>query len=107
MLATQNPIEYEGTYPLPEAQLDRFLLRIAVGYPSVDEEQEILRRRVERGCDEVELREVVDLTLLLALQGTVEDLHIDPDITATSSTWRPRPAPAGVQVGASPGAGWR
>src|SRR5213592_4829806 len=55
VLATQNPIEYEGTYPLPEAQLDRFLLRIAVGYPSRDDEWLMLERRIERQADEVEL----------------------------------------------------
>ena len=56
VLATQNPIEYEGTYPLPEAQLDRFLLRTGFGYPSADAEWEMLARRLERGVDEVELR---------------------------------------------------
>ena len=56
MLATQNPIEYEGTYPLPEAQLDRFLIRIGIGYPSREHEIELLARRLARGEDEVELR---------------------------------------------------
>ena len=60
VLATQNPIEYEGTYPLPEAQLDRFVLRTGFGYPSADDEWEMLERRLERRVDEVELREVVD-----------------------------------------------
>src|SRR5918996_5104658 len=60
VIATQNPIEYEGTYPLPEAQLDRFLLRTAFGYPSRDDEVEVLGRRVERQVDEIELRPVVD-----------------------------------------------
>jgi MoxR-like ATPase len=60
VMATQNPIEYEGTYPLPEAQLDRFLVRIGIGYPSRDNEIEMLSRRLERGEDEVELRPVVD-----------------------------------------------
>src|ERR671916_1104459 len=60
VLATQNPIEYEGTYPLPEAQLDRFLLRISVGYPDREHELELLGRRIERGRDEVELNRVVD-----------------------------------------------
>ena len=55
MLATQNPIEYEGTYPLPEAQLDRFLLRMSVGYPSREDEWQVLVDRAERGSDEVEL----------------------------------------------------
>ena len=60
VLATQNPIEYEGTYPLPEAQLDRFLLRIGVGYPAREHEWEMLDRRIDRAEDEVELSEVVD-----------------------------------------------
>src|SRR6187455_589879 len=59
VIATQNPIEYEGTYPLPEAQLDRFLLRLSVGYPSRDDEWQILERRIERAVDEVELSNVV------------------------------------------------
>src|SRR5947208_5712263 len=58
VLATQNPIEYEGTYPLPEAQLDRFLVRIGIGYPSRDDEVEMLSRRLGRGKDEIELRSV-------------------------------------------------
>ena len=60
VLATQNPIEYEGTYPLPEAQLDRFLVRISIGYPARDDEIEMLERRLERGVDEVELEPVID-----------------------------------------------
>jgi MoxR-like ATPase len=103
VVATQNPIEYEGTYPLPEAQLDRFLLRIAVGYPSADQEQEILRRRVERRSDSTQLRQVVDRTTLLALQAAVEDVHVDPAITAyivdLVAATRAR---NDVQVGASP-----
>src|SRR3954463_10644437 len=60
VLATQNPIEYEGTYPLPEAQLDRFLLRVGFGSPEPDDEWRVVERRIERGGDEVELRPVVD-----------------------------------------------
>ena len=60
MVATQNPIEYEGTYPLPEAQLDRFLLRTTVGYPSPDDEWDLVARRLERGTDDVALRPVDD-----------------------------------------------
>jgi MoxR-like ATPase len=76
VLATQNPIEYEGTYPLPEAQLDRFLLRISFGYPSGDEEWEVLSRRLERGVDEVELRPVVDRATVLELQAAMEGVHV-------------------------------
>src|SRR6187551_3668072 len=64
VIATQNPIEYEGTYPLPEAQLDRFILRIGVGYPSRDDEWALLERRLERGADEVSLAAVTDRNTL-------------------------------------------
>jgi MoxR-like ATPase len=80
VLATQNPIEYEGTYPLPEAQLDRFLLRISFGYPSGDEEWEVLARRLERRADEVELRPVVDRETVLALQQAMEGVHVAQSI---------------------------
>ena len=76
VLATQNPIEYEGTYPLPEAQLDRFLLRVSFGYPSRSDEWEVLSRRLERREDEVELNPVVDGQTLLALQAAIEDVHV-------------------------------
>jgi MoxR-like ATPase len=80
VIATENPIEYEGTYPLPEAQLDRFLLRIGVGYPAPDDEWEILRRRVERGADEVVLEQVVDGAGLLAMQASLEHVHVDESV---------------------------
>jgi MoxR-like ATPase len=80
VLATQNPIEYEGTYPLPEAQLDRFLLRTGFGYPTAEAEWEMLERRLERGVDEVELRPVVDRETLLAMQQAVEGVHLDESI---------------------------
>ena len=76
VLATQNPIEYEGTYPLPEAQLDRFLLRIGVGYPSREHEIEMLARRIERGDDEIELSPVVDTATLVAMQRALEQIHV-------------------------------
>jgi MoxR-like ATPase len=80
VLATQNPIEYEGTYPLPEAQLDRFLLRTGFGYPSADDEWEMLARRLERGADEVVLRRVVDRETLLEMQRAVERVHVDESV---------------------------
>jgi MoxR-like ATPase len=76
VLATQNPIEYEGTYPLPEAQLDRFLLRVGFGYPSQPDEWEVLSRRLERGEDEVELEPVIDAATLLELQTAIEQVHV-------------------------------
>ena len=103
VLATQNPIEYEGTYPLPEAQLDRFLLRIAVGYPDRSAELELLGRRLERGRDELELECVVDRDELLAMQRAVETVHADEGILgyAVDLVTATRESPQ-VQVGASP-----
>ena len=80
VIGTQNPIEYEGTFPLPEAQLDRFLVRLDVGYPSEAEEIEILRRRVARRADDVALDAVCATSDVLAMQDAVEDVHVAPDI---------------------------
>jgi len=80
VLATQNPIEYEGTYPLPEAQLDRFLLRVGFGYPSADDEWEVLARRLERRIDDVELEPVIDGPTLIALQDAVEQVHVGDSV---------------------------
>ncbi|GAB4422345.1 MAG: MoxR family ATPase [Anaerolineales bacterium] len=80
VLATQNPIEYEGTFPLPEAQLDRFMIKVSVGYPSVEEEQLILRRRRERRQDEVPLSKVTDAKQLLDMRAAVESVHVEPDL---------------------------
>jgi MoxR-like ATPase len=103
VLATQNPIEYEGTYPLPEAQLDRFLLRMSVGYPEREDEWLMLANRAERRTDEVELDAVVDRATLLEMQRACEDVYVSEpvglymvDIVASTRT-----APS-VQVGASP-----
>ena len=103
VLATQNPIEYEGTYPLPEAQLDRFLLRVSFGYPSRDDEWRVLEARAERRTDEVELEPVVSGEELLELQRAVEEVHVSEPVgrymvdlvTATRESRR-------VAVGASP-----
>jgi MoxR-like ATPase len=80
VLATQNPIEYEGTFPLPEAQLDRFMLKLAVGHPSVDQEREILHRRGERRHDEVSLRQITEAAQFTELRAVVEAVHVDPDL---------------------------
>jgi MoxR-like ATPase len=80
VLATANPIEYEGTYPLPEAQLDRFLLRVGFGYPTGDEEWEVLRRRMDRQREEQTLRTVTFPEELLAIQAAVETVTVDPSI---------------------------
>jgi MoxR-like ATPase len=82
VIATQNPIEYEGTYPLPEAQLDRFLLRTAFGYPSREHEIELLGLRIERETDEVELRPVVDRETLLEMQQAVERVFVAEPVRA-------------------------
>jgi len=82
VVATQNPIEYEGTYPLPEAQLDRFLMRTGIGYPSRDHEIEMLGRRIERGEDEVPLEPIVDGPTLVAMQRALEQVYVAPAIEA-------------------------
>ena len=80
VIATQNPIEYEGTFPLPEAQLDRFLIKLSVGYPSPEEEREVLKRRRERRSDAFRLAPVTDGETLLAMRAAVEEVHLDPDL---------------------------
>jgi MoxR-like ATPase len=103
VIATQNPIEYEGTYPLPEAQLDRFILRASVGYPARDDEWEVLARRLARAEDEVELEQVVDSQTMLGMQQSVEQVFVSESVgrymvdvvKATRESSR-------VQVGASP-----
>ncbi len=80
VIATQNPIEYEGTFPLPEAQLDRFMVRLRVGYPNAVEEQEILRRRIARRHDRFELRAVTDAEGFQAMQGATETVRVEDDL---------------------------
>ena len=103
VLATQNPIEYEGTYPLPEAQLDRFLLRMAVGYPARNDEWKMLRDRAERRTDDVSLSPLVDRETLLTMQRACEEVHVSEPVglymvDVVNAT---RDAQS-VQVGASP-----
>src|SRR5512133_1255818 len=103
VVATQNPIEFEGTYPLPEAQLDRFLLRLSVGYPSGEAEWQMLERRLERTADEVELAQVATPADVLAMQQAVEQVHVAESVgrymveLVAATRASPR-----VQVGASP-----
>jgi len=80
VLATANPIEYEGTYPLPEAQLDRFMLRVSFGYPTQDEEWEVLRRRMYRRQEEAQLAPVVDAHRLMAMQAALEQVAVEDSI---------------------------
>ena len=103
VIATQNPIEHEGTYPLPEAQVDRFLLKIDVGYPTREGEIEVLERRRRRRADDATLEAVTSPDEVRALQAAIEDVHVEPavegymvDIVAATR------AHSQVDVGASP-----
>ena len=103
VLATSNPVEYEGTYPLPEAQLDRFMVRLSVGYPDADGEADVLLRRIARRQEQATVAQVTDADTLRQMQAGVEAVDADPDIArycvdlavATRSH-------AAVEVGASP-----
>lgn len=80
VLATQNPIEYEGTFPLPEAQLDRFMLKLTVGYPTLNEEKEILHRRHQRQVEEVTLSPIISAAEVLEMRQVAESVHVDGDL---------------------------
>jgi MoxR-like ATPase len=103
VIATENPIEYEGTYPLPEAQLDRFLVRLTMGYPATADELALLQQRLDRAADEVSLQAILEPATVLALQAAVEQVHVAPSIVsyvvalvaATRASTR-------LEVGASP-----
>jgi MoxR-like ATPase len=106
VLATDNPIEYEGTYELPEAQLDRFLMRLRLGYLSAADETDMLRRRVARAQEDVTLAPVTDAAGLLAMRESLERIEISDDlieyVTAIVTATRRDPQ---IQVGASPRGG--
>ena len=103
VVATSNPVEYEGTYPLPEAQLDRFMVRLAVGYPTADAEVDVLQRRLARRTEWAPVNQVVDADTLLAMQAGVEAVPVDHDVLRycvdLAASTRAHPA---VEVGASP-----
>nr|WP_237728200.1 MoxR family ATPase [Cellulomonas sp. APG4] len=103
VMATSNPVEYEGTYPLPEAQLDRFMVRLAVGYPEREAEADVLLRRLDRRQEAAPVRQVVDAATLLEMQAGVEAVHVDPDLVGycvdLAAATRGHEA---VEVGASP-----
>lgn len=80
VVATQNPIEYEGTFPLPKAQLDRFIVKLHIGYPNSEEEQEILQRRMQRKEDTVFLNAVVTPQIFQAMRELVEEIYVHPDV---------------------------
>jgi MoxR-like ATPase len=103
VLATANPVEYEGTYPLPEAQLDRFMMRISFGYPTADEEWDVLQRRMARHREEQQLRQIVDAATMLAMQEVIETVTVDESIgrycVALTTATRAHPH---VLMGSSP-----
>lgn len=103
VIATQNPIEYEGVYPLPEAQLDRFLVRLQLGYPNRMEEVEIMKRRMQRGQEDVQLEPVASAQIVLELQKTVEGIHVDDDVLGyVTDIVQATRSQRQVEVGASP-----
>jgi MoxR-like ATPase len=103
VLATANPIEYEGTYPLPEAQLDRFMMRTSFGYPTLDDEWDVLQRRIARRAEDQTLRQITDAATLLAMQQMVERVVVDESVgrycVALATATRSHPH---VLMGASP-----
>jgi MoxR-like ATPase len=103
VLATANPVEYEGTYPLPEAQLDRFLMRIGFGYPTRDQEWAVLSRRMKRQREEQTLAQVTDVASLTAMQAAVETVKVEESVgrycVALAAATRDHPH---VILGASP-----
>jgi MoxR-like ATPase len=103
VFATENPIEYEGTYPLPEAQLDRFLVRISLGYLTAGQERDLLLARARRGRERVDLETVCDRAQLLELQAAVESIHVSEPVAeyAVALVQATRESPQ-LTVGASP-----
>lgn len=103
VMATSNPVEYEGTYPLPEAQLDRFMVRLAVGYPDPEAEADILLRRLDRRREEATVTSIVDPETVLAMQAGTEAVDLDRDVVRycvdLAAATRTHP---GVEVGCSP-----
>jgi MoxR-like ATPase len=103
VLATQNPIEYEGTYPLPEAQIDRFIMKLSVGYPDQSEEQEILNRMEHGDISDIKIRKVVTPTQIIQMQDTIKKVYIDKDLqkymVKIVQTTRSEPR---IEVGISP-----
>lgn len=103
VMATQNPIEQEGTYPLPEAQVDRFMQKFSMGYPSREDEREILIRRMGRGKDDVDVNVITSPEKIIQMQQTIEKVHLDPALLTyiVEIVTRTREDPR-VVVGASP-----
>ena len=104
VIATQNPIEQEGTYPLPEAQLDRFLVRLRVGYPTKEEEVEILKRRIRRKKEEVDIKQVGSAKEVIEMQRAIEEVYISDAVLdyITEIVRATRENKKEIEVGASP-----
>lgn len=103
VIATQNPIEYEGVYPLPEAQLDRFLVKLGLGYPNRTEEVEIMKRRMDRAREEISLEPAVNAKEILDLQRKVEEIHVDDDVLGyVADIVQATRSQRQVEIGASP-----
>jgi len=102
-MATQNPIEQEGTYPLPEAQMDRFLMKMHMGYPTREEEKAILQRRKLRAKDDYDVEQIVGPRKVVAMQKALETVHVDPAIMSyiVELVQRTRADPR-IDAGASP-----
>ena len=106
VLATDNPIEYEGTYELPEAQLDRFLLRLRLGYLQTADEVAMLQRRLDRRTENAVLEQVTDAVELLAMRTSLEDVEVSPDLLEYAvALVRATRGHRQIQVGASPRGG--
>ncbi len=103
VIATQNPIEYEGTFPLPEAQLDRFLIKLSIGYPSAEAEQAVLRSRRARRQDAFDLKPVTNAATLLEMRQAMEMIHVEDELEQyIVKLVRQTRADSRVAVGASP-----
>lgn len=103
VLATQNPIEYEGTFPLPEAQLDRFMIKLTVGYPNAEEEKEILSRRRQRKQEETQVQVIAQARQFLEMRAALEEVHVDSDLEGyISALVHATRIDRRVAVGASP-----
>jgi MoxR-like ATPase len=103
VLATDNPIEYEGTYELPEAQLDRFLMRLRLGYLQTGDEVLMLQRRLERATERAELGQITDAAELTAMRESLEQIEVSPDLLEyVVAVVRATREHAQIQVGASP-----
>jgi MoxR-like ATPase len=80
VFATQNPVEQAGTYPLPEAQMDRFMMKLSMGYPSAEEESEILRRRSKRGKDDFDTKAITNAETVVAMQKAIENVYVSDEL---------------------------